>query len=100
MTQVSILGPNHKPILYASLEGEDLRFQFEYYSRGANEGDYEFIHTVLPEDFHSITTKFGLDPQKDILGQIQEISDLGRGAELHGALTEKEIKNELWTWSS
>ena len=100
MTQVSILGPNHRPILYASLKGEDLRFQFEYYSQGANEGDYEFIHTVLPEDFHLITTKFGLDPQKDILRQIQEISDLGRGAELHDALTEKVIMNELWSWSS
>ena len=100
MTKVSILGTDGKPILYASLEGEELRFQFEYYSRSAEEGDYEFIHTVLPEDFSSITTKFALNPEKNILDQIQEISDLGQGVELHDALTAKEIKNELWTWLS
>lgn len=100
MKQVSILGTNKKPILYASLVGGDLRFQFEYYSRGPHEGDYEFIHTVRPENFPSITTRFGLDPQREILVQIQEISDLGRGIELHDALTNKEIKSEVWTWSS
>jgi len=100
MTKVSILELDCKPILYASLEGEDLRFQFEYYSRSTDEGDYEFIHTVLPEDFSSITKKFALNSEKNILDQIQEISDLGKGVELHDALTEKEIKNELWTWLS
>jgi hypothetical protein len=100
MNSVSILGTNRKPILYASLADGNLRFQFEYYSRGPNEGDYEFIHTVLPEDFPSITTRFGLDPQKEILAQIQEISDLGRGTELHDALTKNEIKNDIWVWSS
>jgi hypothetical protein len=100
MRKVSILGSDGQPILYASLEGEDLRFQFEYYSRSADEGDYEFIHTVLPEDFSSISTKFGLNSEKNILDQIQEISDLGKGVELHDSLTEKEIKNEIWTWLS
>jgi hypothetical protein len=100
MRKVSILGSDGQPILYASLEGENLRFQFEYYSRSADEGDYEFIHTVLPEDFSSISTKFGLSPEKNILDQIQEVSDLGKGEELHDALTEKEIKNEIWTWLS
>lgn len=99
MRKFSILGSDGTPILYASLEEGELRFQFEYYSRNSEEGDYEFIHTVLPEDFHSITTKFTLDAQKDILDQIQEISNLGRGEELHDALTEKELKNTVWTWS-
>jgi hypothetical protein len=100
MTQVSILGTTKKPILYASLDGEDLRFQFEYYSRGANEGDYEFIHTVHPEEFLAIATRFGLDPGTEILTLVQEISDLGRSRELKAALTYKTIKNELWTWSN
>ena len=100
MARISILGSNRKPILYASLVGENLQFQFEYYSRGANEGDYEFIHTVIPEEFTSIATKFGLDPNKEILALVQEISDLGRGTELKKALTDKVIKNELWTWYS
>lgn len=100
MSEVSILGPNHEPILYASIADEEMRFQFEYYSRGGDEGDYEFIHTVNHEDFGSITTRFGLDVRKGILEQIQEISDLGRGAELLDALTENEIKNTLWTWSN
>ena len=99
MNKVSILGSDNKPILYASLDGNDLLFQFEYYSSQANGGDYEFIHRVLPEDFASITTRFTLDPRKEILAQIQEISDSGRGSDLHDALTNKEIKNELWTWS-
>jgi hypothetical protein len=99
MTQVSILGSHHRPILYASLTGENLTFQFEYYGRG-DEGDYEFFHTVLPDEFSSISTKFGLDPGKEILALIQEISDLGKGSELHAALTNNEIKNKRWVWSS
>jgi hypothetical protein len=98
MAQVSILGSDGKAILYASLNGEDLQFQFEYYSRGPEEGDYEFIHTVKAEDFSAIARKFELDLDKEILTLVQEISDCGRGEELKEALTNKEIKNELWTW--
>lgn len=100
MAQISILGSDGKPILYASMKGEDLQFQFEYFSRGPDEGDYEFIHTVKAEDIPSIAVKFGLSPAKAILTLIQEISDLGRGEELKDALTDKEIKNEIWTWLS
>lgn len=100
MAQISILGSDGKPILYASMKGEDLQFQFEYYSRGPEEGDYEFIHTVHPQDFASIGALFGLDLNREILSLVQEISDVGRGDELHEALTNKVIKSELWTWSS
>ena len=31
MNKVSILGSDNQPILYASLDGDDLLFQFEYY---------------------------------------------------------------------
>ena len=50
MSQISIIGDEGKPVLYASLtlEGK-LFFEFEYYGRHANEGDYEFHHTVEPE---------------------------------------------------
>ena len=66
MTGISILGTTKKPILKASLDGEDLRFQFEHYAWGASEGDYELIHTVQPEEYLAIVTKFGLDSDAEI----------------------------------
>jgi hypothetical protein len=100
MEQIPIIGPNGKPILYAYLDGGDLKFQFEYYGRNEDEGDYEFIHTVAPADFSAIAIKFGLDPKNEILANVQKITDLGHGPKLKKALTNKEIKNELFTWIS
>ena len=100
MAQIKIKGKNGKPVRYASLDGENLKLQFEYYARHENEGDYEVIQTVAPEEFAAIANKFGLDPNSDILTIIQQISDAGRGEELVDALNDKEIKNELWTWLS
>ena len=101
MSQISIIGDEGKPVLYASLTDEGkLFFEFELYARNENEGDYEFHHTVEPDEFPKIATMFGLNPNAPILGVIQEITDLGRGQELERALTSNEIKNELWTWLS
>lgn len=100
MEQIPIIGPNGKPILYAYLDGEDLRFQFEYYGRNENEGDYEVIRTVEPAEFSAIALKFGLDPKNEILANVQKITDLGLGPKLEKALAKKEIKNELFTWMS
>ena len=99
MTQISIIGVEGKPILYASLTSEgDLFFEFEYFGRDANEGDYEFNHTIKPDQFSLIAEIFGLNPNEAILKTIQQITDTGRGQELGRALTKNEIKNELWTW--
>ena len=98
MPQIPIIGSEGKPILYAYLDGEDLKFEFEYYGRTEDEGDYEFNHTVDPQEFESIARKFGLNPKDPILTIIQQITDVGRGQELERALTKNEIKNELWTW--
>jgi hypothetical protein len=101
MSQISIIGDEGKTVLYASLtlEGK-LFFEFELYARNEHEGDYEFNHTVEPEEFHKIATRFGLNPNAPILSIIQLITDLGRGQELERALTNNEIKNKLWTWLS
>ena len=97
--QISIIGDEGKTILYASLNTDgNLFFWFEYYGRNENEGDYEFNHTVKPEEFSTIIQKFGLQAEVPILLNIQQISDSGRGQELERALTNDEIKNELWTW--
>lgn len=77
-----------------------LFFEFELYGRNENEGDYEFNHTVEPEEFPKIAMKFGLNPEEPILNVVQQITDMGRGQELARALTKQEIKNELWTWLS
>ena len=99
MSQISIIGDEGKPVLYASLtlEGK-LFFEFEYYGRHANEGDYEFHHTVEPEEFPQIANRFGLNLRDPILLVVQQITDMGKGQELERALTKQEIKNELWTW--
>lgn len=101
MSQISIIGDEGKPVLYAwlTLEGK-LFFEFEYYGRHANEGDYEFNHTVEPEEFPQIANRFGLNPKDPILLVVQQITDMGKGQELERALTKQEIKNELWTWLS
>ena len=101
MAQISIIGIEGKPVLYASLTSEGkLFFEFELYARNENEGDYEFNHTVEPDEFPKIVTMFGLNPNDPILGIVQQITDTGRGQELERALTNQEIKNELWTWLS
>ena len=99
MPQIAILDREGKPILYASLTHEGkLVFEFELYARNENEGDYEFNHTVEPEEFGFIVAMFNLNPRDPILTNIQKITDTGRGEELERALTKNKIKNQLWTW--
>ena len=99
MPQIAILDREGKPILYASLTHEgQLFFEFELYARNENEGDYEFNHTVEPEEFGFIVAMFNLNPRDPILTNIQKITDTGRGEELERALTKNKIKNQLWTW--
>ena len=99
MSYITIVGDEGNPILYASLTSEGkLFFTFELYARNENEGDYEFNHTVEPEEFAFIAALFGLNPNEPILTNIQKITDTGHGDELQQALTKNKIKNELWTW--
>jgi hypothetical protein len=100
MAQISIVGEDGKPVRYAYLDGQNLKLQFEYYARHENEGDYEVIQTVAPEEFTAIANKFGLDPTSEILTIIQQISDAGRGEEFVDALNSKEINCEIYTWVS
>jgi hypothetical protein len=100
MSQISIKGEDGKPVRFAYLDGDNLRLQFEYYARDADEGDYEVIQTVLAEDFASIAIQFGLDPKQNILEILQQISDSRRGQELVDALDSEEIKCEIFTWGS
>jgi hypothetical protein len=99
MSSISITGNDGEVILYASMHGEHLRFEFEYYARDDSETDYEFIHTVFPVNFPSIAEHFSLDPTVHVLATIQEIQDKGLGQELKDALTVQEIVNELFVWS-
>jgi len=100
MAEIKVRGSDGKPVRYASLDGQNLKLQFEYYARHDNEGDYEVIQTVAPEEFAAIANKFGLDPTSEILAIVQQISDAGKGEELVAALNSKEIKCEIFTWSS
>ena len=101
MSHQTIIGDDGNPILYASLTSEGkLRLQFEYFARDDNEGDYEFNHTVEPEEFPVIEQRFGLDPATPILENIKQISAIGRGQEFQDLLTNKEIPNEFWSWLS
>ena len=98
MSYITITGEDGKPILYASMHGEHLRFEFEYFATDDSETDYEFKHTVFPSDFPSIPKKFGLDPAENIFATINVIQDRGLGQELLAALTNNEIVNELFVW--
>jgi len=101
MTDITIIGTQGNPILYASMTSVGkLRLQFEYLARDDNEGDYEFNHTVEPEDFPKIIQRFGLDPATPILENLKLISATGRGQEFKDLLTNKEIPNEFWSWLS
>jgi hypothetical protein len=101
MSNITIVGDDGNPILYASLTSEGkLRLQFEYFARDENEGDYEFNHTVEPGEFPKIVHRFGLDPATPILENLKQISAIGRGQEFQDLLTNKEIQNEFWSWLS
>ena len=60
MAEIKVKGADGKPVRYASLDGQNLKLQFEYYARHDNEGDYEVIQTVAPEELAAIANKFGL----------------------------------------
>ncbi len=101
MSNITIVGDDGNPILYASLTSEGkLRLQFEHFARDENEGDYEFNHTVEPEEFPVIAQRFGHDPATPILENLKQISAAGRGKEFQDLLTNKEIPNEFWSWLS
>ncbi len=101
MSNITIVGDDGNPILYASLTSDGkLRLQFEYFARDDNEGDYEFNHTVEPEEFQVIAQRFGLDPATPILEIMRQISAAERGQEFKDLLTNKEIPNEFWSWLS
>ena len=101
MTNISIIGDEGEPVLYASMTSKGkLFFEFEYLGRNENEGDYEFNYTVEPEEFPKIAQKFGLNPEDSILIVVQQITDMGRGEELSRALSEDEIKRKMWSWLS
>jgi hypothetical protein len=101
MTDITIIGTQGNPILYATMTSEGkLRLQFEYFARDDNEGDYEFKHTVEPEEFPKITQRFGLDPATPILENLKQISATGRGQEFQDLLTHQKIPNEFWSWIS
>ncbi len=101
MSNITIVGNDGDPILYASLTSEGkLRLQFEYFARDENEGDYEFNHKVEPDEFLKIAQRFGLDPTTPILEIVKQISAGGRGQEFKDLLTNKEIPNEFWSWLS
>ena len=77
--QIALIGDEGNTMLYASLNTDGSLFLwFEYYGRNENEGDYEFNHTVKPEEFAFIACKFGLDPGNHILANIKRINDSGR----------------------
>ncbi len=101
MSQITIVGDDGNPILYASMTSEDkLLLQFEYFARDDIEGDYEFNHTVEPKEFSKISERFSLDPTTPILENLKQISATGRGQEFQDLLTNKEIPNEFWSWLS
>jgi len=100
MKQISLLGKDGDPIRYVGLEGENLKFEFEWFARTEDEGDYEVIQTVAPAEFPAIAARFGIDPTTDPLSMVQQISDMGRGEELKDALNSKEIYCEIFTWRS
>ena len=101
MAPITILGNQGEPILYAWITSEGkLRLEFEYLARDENEGDYEFNHTVKPEEFPKIAERFGLDPALPILENLNQVSLSGRGQEFKDLLTNKDIPNEFWSWLS
>ena len=101
MSHTTIVGDDDNPILYASMTSEGkLRLQFEFFARDENEGDYEFNHTVEPEEFPKIAQRFGLDVATSILDNLKQISAIGRGQEFKDLLTNKEIPSEFWSWLS
>ncbi len=101
MSKITIVDSEGSPILYASLNLEDHLFlEFEYFGDGENQTDYEFNHTVAPEEFPKIALRFNLSPGLPILENIQAISDAGRGQDFQDLLTNKEITNKFWSWIS
>jgi hypothetical protein len=99
--EVTIVDSEGSPILYASLNSEGYLFlEFEYFGGGENQTDYEFNHTVAPEEFPKIALRFNVSPGLPILENIQAISDAGRVQDFQDLLTNKEITNKFWSWIS
>ncbi len=97
MAQIPINGKDGKPILYAYLEFESLRLEYEVYGRGPDQRDQETCYSVEPEDYEEITKKFG-GSSTDILAVMKHISDSGRGEEFEKDLDSGVIKRKKFVW--
>lgn len=93
MSQISIIGNDGKPILYAYLTAEGkLFFTFELYARNENEGDYEFNHTAYDINIVGIDPDYTVHVRPDILAEKD-------GPMLEHGIKEMD-KGKLWVPSA
>lgn len=100
MSQLEILGKDGKPVLYESLQEEDLRLEFEYYSRSPGEADLEVIYTIKADAVALIKSKFGYAEDMEIMTVVASISKTIQGEELRNDIRDGVIKSERFSWMS
>jgi|APCry1669189534_1035231.scaffolds.fasta_scaffold14560_1 hypothetical protein len=97
MAQIPINGKDGKPILYAYIQFESLRLEYEVYGHGPDQRDQETIYSVEPEEYEVIAKKYG-GSARDILAIMKHISDSGRGEEFKEDLASGAIKRDKFVW--
>ena len=97
MAQIPINGKDGKPILYAYIQDEELRLEYEVYGHGPDRRDQETIYSVKPSEYESIAGEYG-GSATDILAIMEHISVSGRGEEFSKALDSGVIKRDKFVW--
>ena len=97
MAQIPINGKDGKPILYAYIQFESLRLEYEVYGHGPDQRDQETIYSVEPEEYEAIAKKYG-GSASDILAVMELISVTGRGEEFKEDVASGIIKRGKFVW--
>jgi hypothetical protein len=97
MAQIPIVGKDGEPILYAFIQFETLRLEYEVYGHGPDSRSQETCYSVEPEEYEAIAKKYG-GSATDILAVMKQISDSGRGEEFEKDLDSGAIKRDKFVW--
>jgi hypothetical protein len=97
MAQIPINGKDGKPILYAYIQFETLRLEYEVYGHGPDQRDQETIYSVKSTEYEAIVLKYG-GSATDILAVMEHISVSGRGDEFKEDLASGAIQRDKFIW--
>ena len=100
MTQNVLKDAEGNPLYYWNTVENGIHFEFEYYARTKDEGDFETSFTMPHSEYYKVYAKYGIDQSVPMEDAIAQISESGRGAELQDDLIDNIERVDKFSWIS